>query len=454
MKREGTMSKSISISKVLSLVYKLLVEVCSLRKENKKLQQELDKYRVAKNSSNSSMPPSSDFTRPKKTQSLRAPSGKKTGGQPGHKGHTLRMAGTPDVVQELKPVCCAVCGCGFHEHNLVEAGRRQVIDIPPVVPVVTEYRVFKGTCKCGYQTAAQYPCNVETAVSYGANVQSLVAYLSVRQYMPVARIAEFFASVLGLKISTGGICYLLDKTGRKAAIEYESIRQSVVESPIIGADETGVNINGKNHWAWAFQSKGATYIAVHPGRGTKAIDEIMPEGFGNNILVTDCWPSYFKKGAMSHQICTAHLQRDLNYLAQRFPANTWVKRLSGLIGNAIEMHRSGNLQQVKVDEIHRSFDLLLTEPASEKNIKELKTFQNRMVKYQDYVFAFLDKPEIPPDNNGSERAIRNFKVKQKVSGFFKSDEGADTYSIFRSIIDTAIKNGQNPYLALKVIAIR
>jgi len=448
------MSKDISISKVLSLVYKLLAEVYTLRKENKKLQQELDKYRVTKDSSNSSMPPSSDLPKPKKTQSLRAPSGNKPGGQPGHKGNTLRMAETPGVVRELKPVCCAGCGCPLDGHALVEAGRRQVIDIPPVVPVVTEYRVFKGTCKCGHQTVAQYPCNVETTVSYGANVQSLVAYLSVRQYMPVARIAEFFASVLGLKISTGGICYLLDKTGRKAATEYESIRQSVVESPIIGADETGVNINGKNHWAWAFQSTGATYIAVHAGRGTKAIGEIMPEGFDNNILVTDCWPSYFKKGAMSHQICTAHLQRDLNYLAQRFPANTWVKRLSGLIGNAIEMHRSGNLRQVKVDEIHRSFDLLLKEPASEKNIKELKTFQERMVKYQDYVFAFLDKPEIPPDNNASERAIRNFKVKQKVSGFFKSDEGADTYSIFRSIIDTSIKNGQNPYLTLKTIAFR
>ena len=224
------------------------------------------------------------------------------------------------------------------------------------------------------------------------------------------------------------------------------------DSTVIGGDETSVNINGKNHWAWTFQCPKATYIAVHPSMATAAINDIMPEGFGNNTLVSDCWAPYFKKGAMSHQICTAHLQRDLKYLAQKFPKNTWVKRLATLIDNAIGMHRNDNFQQVKIDEVHRSFDLLLKEPATDKNIKELKTFQKRMVRYKNHIFGFLDNPAIPPDNNGSERAIRNFKVKQKISGFFKSKNGPHTYSVLRSLIDTALKNGQNPYLALKILA--
>jgi transposase len=233
---------------------------------------------------------------------------------------------------------------------------------------------------------------------------------------------------------------------------YEAIRQFVLKHTVIGADETGVNINGKNHWAWAFQNQRATYIAVHKSRGSAAIKEIMPEGFDRNILVTDCWAAYFKAGALSHQLCTAHLLRELKYLNQRYPENTWVTRVSGLIENAIEMRAQGELTPEKVSEVHRTFWHLVKEPATDKDINELTKFQKRMVKYQEYVFGFLDNPELVPDNNGSERAVRNFKAKQKVSGFFKSNNGPQVYSTLRSIIDTAIKNEQNPYLVLQQLA--
>jgi transposase len=141
--------------------------------------------------------------------------------------------------------------------------------------------------------------------------------------------------VFSLPVSTGGIGYILDKMKRKATATYESIRQNVLKHKVIGADETGVNINGKNHWAWAFQHDGATFITIHPNRGYKAIEQIIPKCFQNNMLVTNCGTSYFKTNALFHQICTAHLFRELLYLKDRYKNDTWAECFSLLIIKAL-----------------------------------------------------------------------------------------------------------------------
>jgi len=446
------------IDELYAVVFKLINELESqkkinaeLRLENNFLKQQLEKYQTPKNSSNSSKPPSSDFPKIQKTQSLRTPSGKKPGGQPGHEGTTLKMTNTPDTVQKHSPNYCTCCGEDLSGYLPYFIGRRQVIDIPPIKPIITEHHIFEVYCQCGHNNRASYPDGIVTPVSYGPGVQSLVSYLSVRQYLPVERITELLSSLFGLSLSTGGVCYLLEKVKQKAAPVYESIRQFVLKGRVIGADETGVNINGKNFWAWTFQNTRATYIAINKSRGTKAIDQIMPEGFGNNILVTDCWPSYFKENAAGHQLCTAHLLRELKFLTQKYPDNTWAPRFSKLIIDALQMSKEDQLAPQESKEIIQTFQQLIKEPVNQK-IKELVSFQKRMVKYSDYVFAFLDNHHIPPDNNASERAIRNFKVKLKVSNFFKSTAGSDGYAIIRSVIDTAIKNQQNPYEATRLIA--
>ena len=442
-----------------ALVYSLITELESLKtsnallqKENIFLKQQLEKYNTPKNSGNSSKPPSSDFPKIQKTQSLRTPSGKKPGGQPGHEGTTLKMSDTPDTIQQHSPNYCTCCGEDLSRYQAHFIGRRQVIDIPPIKPIVTEHQLFEVHCRCGHNNKASYPEGILTPVSYGPGVQSLVSYLSVRQYLPVERITELLSSLCGLSLSTGGVCYLLEKVKQKALPVYETIRQIIANGKVIGADETGVNINGKNYWAWTFQNSVATYIAIHKSRGTKAIDQIMPEGFGNNILVNDCWPAYFKENAAGHQLCTAHLLRELKFLTQKYPDNTWAPRLSELITSAIHERKKNEISSQKSKEINQTFLELIKEPINQK-IKELITFQKRMVKYSGYVFAFLDNPNIPPDNNASERAIRNFKVKLKVSNFFKSPTGSETYAVIRSVIDTAIKNQQNPYEVTRLIAI-
>jgi len=442
-----------------ALVYSLVAELESLKtsysqlqKENIFLKQQLEKYQTPKNSGNSSKPPSSDFPKIQKAQSLRTPSGKKPGGQPGHEGTTLKMSGTPDTIQQHSPNYCTCRGEDPSRYQAHSIGRRQVIDIPPIKPIVTEHQLFEVHCRCGHNNKASYPEGILTPVSYGPGVQSLVPYLSVRQYLPVERIAELLSSLCGLSLSTGGVCYLPEKAKQKALPVYETIRQIIANGKVTGADETGVNINGKNYWAWTFQNSVATYIAIHKSRGTKAIDQIMPKGFENNIPVTDCWPAYFKENAAGHQLCTAHLLRELKFLTQKYPDNTWAPRLSELITSAIHERKKDELSPQKSKEITQTFLGLIKEPVNQK-IKELISFQKRMVKYSGYVFAFLDNPNIPPDNNASERAIRNFKVKLKVCNFFKSPTGSQTYAVIRSVIDTAIKNQQNPYEVTRLIAI-
>jgi transposase len=434
-----------------SEVTRLTNDNLCLKNEVVYLRNRLAKYENPKNSSNSSKPPSSDYPKQQKTQSLREPSEKKPGGQSGHEGTTLKMVSTPDIIEDHSPLYCTCCGEDLSAQPSLFSGKRQVIDIPPITPIVTEHQLFDKRCKCGYLNKASYPMGVRTPVSYGENVQALIAYLSTRQYLPVKRLSEFLSDIFGLSVSTGGVGYILDKMKRKATPTYESIRQNVLKHSVVGADETGVNINGKNHWAWAFQHDGATFIAIHPNRGYKAIEQIMPEGFQNNILVTDCWASYFKTNALSHQICTAHLLRELLYLKDRYKNDTWAERFSLLIIKALGLRKNNNITKANIDHVFNSFSVLNKEPINTV-FEELIPFRKRMVKYADFVFNFLLYKEVPPDNNGSERAIRNFKVKLKVSGFFKSPQGAETFAMIRSVIDTAIKNNRNPLLITKLIA--
>jgi len=446
------------LEQLLERIIRLEGEVAYLRAENQylrsevtRLERQLEKYEAPKNSRNSNKPPSSDFPKQQKTQSLRQPTGKKPGGQTGHEGTTLKQMSSPDKIEPHMPLYCNCCGEDLSGQPSFFSGKRQVIDIPPIKAIVTEHQLFDRRCKCGHLNRASYPAGVNAPVSYGENVQALLSYLGARQYVPFQRLSELMRDVFGLGISTGGINYIMAKMEKKAAGTYEAIRQVVIHSHVVGADETGANINGKNHWAWTFQNKRATYIAMHPSRGHKAIESIIPEGLPKSVLVTDCWPTYFNVETQTHQLCTAHLLRELVFLKEKYPLDQWAQQLSQLITDSLSLRKEDNISKDKADKILESFGGLLTNPPSSDS-KDLVAFHKRMAKYAGYLFNFLTDKEIPPDNNGSERAIRNFKIKLKVSGFFKSLDGANVFASLRSIIDTAIKNGQNPYQILCLVA--
>lgn len=436
---------------LLTRVDNLETQNKELRIENRMLKNRLANYETPKNSKNSSKPPSSDFPKLPKTKSLRAKTRKKVGGQLGHKGTTLKMVEMPNIIEEHHSNYCTCCGIDLGAISGELVGKRQVIDIPPIEPIVTEHQIYRKQCTCGKVNQGNYPSDIKKSISYGSGIQALVGYMSARQFMPYERLKEFINTLFGLKISSGGINHLINKFAAKAQPFYEQIRTKVLSSTTIGADETGANIDGELHWAWTFQTPELTFLSVNKKRGYAAIEEIMPEGFRKSVLVTDCWKSYFMTDAKNHQLCTSHLLRELEFFIQKYPNNKWASNMKSLILEALTIHKEITIDKDKASQIFIRFNELLKVTIKEE-MKEVVTFQKRMNKYANYLFNFLIHPDIPPDNNASERAVRNFKVKQKVSGFFKSIEGAKQYTVLRSIIDSAIKNAQNPFCVLRAIA--
>jgi len=424
-------------------------------KENTKLKERLSKYENPKNSNNSSIPPSKDENRPFKSKSLRKKTGRKPGGQKGHEGATLEMVSNPDKVIDYSPQYCECCGkdIGAIPGEFVE--RRQEIDIPPITPVVTEHRIYKKQCSCGYVNTSSFPGGVQASVSYGSMIESLAGYFHSRQYIPFLRMQELFRDIFSVPISEGGIHCLLDRLSAKALPLYHSIRDMAVNSPVVGTDETGGRLNGEKIWIWVWQNERLTWLRGTNNRGCKTIDESFPKGFTNTVLVHDCWRSHFQTGVKTHQLCTAHLLRELNYLEERY-VHRWPVRFRKFILDGIDLKKKmvpGDYyrpSQERTDMEKRLNRLLASR--IDNNHKELVSFQKRMLKYKDFILTFLYHPKVPPDNNGSERAIRNVKVKQKVSGQFKSWKGVENFLILRSITDTVLKNKQPVLNALNLIA--
>lgn len=434
---------------------KLKSEVQDLKALVTELIDKIESLKYRKNSRNSSIPPTKDENRPKKNQSLRTSSGKKPGGQKGHKGSTLLMTDNPDTILEHKPCYCNNCGIDINDSSLILKGRRQVVDIPPIRAHYTEHRAYQATCSCGHTTTASFPAGVNSPISYGFHTEALVAYMHARQYIPYERANEYFKDVHNINISQAGINNILERFSLKASLAYELIAEKVQNSSVVGGDETGTRINGRKGWFWGWQTPDLTYVLYDKNRGKTAIDTNFPQGFPNSVLVHDCWSSYFSTPAKGHQLCTSHLLRELNFFIERYKSS-WAKQFRKIILDALELKRKLTPSQYNNPINQRTLLEAKVEKLLKADIpnkmKEVRTFQKRIVKYRDFLFNFLYNHEIPPDNNASERAIRNIKVKTKISGQFKSSQGAQRYAIIRSITDTCIKNLQPILPAFLTIA--
>jgi len=449
------MLENLSHTELIKLVYNILERIDKLEQENNALKTELLHYKNPKNSRNSSIPPSKDENRPFKTKSLRISSGKKSGGQTGHEGNTLVMTSEPDYIVDHKPAFCQNCGNDLSAFAGELISKRQMVDIPPIKPEFTEHRLFHVKCTCGHQAVSTFPDGVNAPIGYGPNVEAAVAYMHTRQYLPIERMSEYFSDICGLPISQGAICNILERFAQKATIAYKQIAQRLEESKVVGSDETGARVNGKKAWFWTWQNKMFTYIAFSFKRGTTAIIANFPNGFKNAILVHDCWKSHFETKVQKHQICIAHLLRELKFFEERYLSD-WATLFKKLLLDALRIKDSlspadYNTKLFQRTEIEQRLSVLLQTPI-QINMKEVCSFQKRMIKYKDYILPFLYFHDVPPDNNGSERAIRNIKVKQKVSGQFKTQRGAIIYAIIRSVTDTCLKNGQNILSAFQTIA--
>ena len=323
-----------------TIIKELLRSLQELTKEVQYLKERLTKYEHPKNSGNSSIPPSQDENRPKRNQSLREKTGRKPGGQKGRKGNTLKMVESPNIIEKHLPSFCTCCGKDISSLLPEFVGKRQVIDLPEIKLQVREHQIFKRVCTCGHKTTGQYPIGANAPVSYGNNLESLIGYLHARQYIPFKRMEELLKDVFNIPISEGGIHYLLNKLVTKAKPAYELIREKLKSGDglAIGADETGIKVSGDKHWAWTWQNDEATFISITDNRGGKSIAENFKDGFEKSVLVHDCWKSHFNTKALTHQICIAHLLRELNYLDERYN-HKWSRVIKTLFISAIKFKK-------------------------------------------------------------------------------------------------------------------
>jgi transposase len=423
--------------------------------ENSRLSERLSRYESPKKDShNSHIPPSKqDFSSAKiqRTKSLREKSGKSSGGQVGHPGFNLEFSRKPDKVVNHVPSYCPDCGKDLNKEEALLSEERWILDIPPIIPETILHRIYEKQCSCGCMVKSQALASVKGFVSYGSNLKALVSYLNTEQHIPYKRLCEILRDVFDLPVSEGSIYNMLESVKSAGSALYEQIRSRIESSPVVGADETGLNINGKQHWQWSFQTENLTYVYPDASRGKAAIDKHFPNGLPRSWLVTDRHSSYFSLNVRGHQICLAHILRELIYLDELEPEEPWPKEMIKLIREAI--HKRKTMQWEKIDrkDIIKRFDGLLYRTLKCVN-KEMENLKKSLIKQRDSVFRFLFNIKIPYDNNASERSIRPLKLKQKVSGSYRSFKGAVTYAVIHSLADTARKNKQSPYVALRLIA--
>lgn len=419
------------------------------------LEAELALYKNRKDSSNSHKPPSTDITAPKRNQSLREKTGKKQGGQPGHEGKTLSMVSDPDAIVVHSPCVCGKCSKDISDTPLHFLESRQVADIAPPPPIIwTEHQVYGRQCACGHVTEAAFPASVKAPVQYGPNTEAMVAYLHARQYIPFERMAEFFKVAMGLSISTGSIVNSILRFADKSTSAYEDIKRQIGQAAYVGADETGVKVNGEKHWFWTWQNNAATYIAHSANRGYATVTANFADGFPDTVLVHDRWAAQLKSLAADHQICLAHLLRDLNFI-EELHKSQWAGEFKCVIKEAIGLNNSRSADDPSFKKaregLENKISQLLLQVLPKEHYKAI-TLQKQLLKISSYILAFLRYPDVPPHNNASEQAIRNVKVKQKISGQFKSEDGAISFAKIRSVIDTVIKLGKEVFEELTAIA--
>ena len=423
-------------------------------KEIEKLLERLSKYENPdKNSDNSSTPPSKERMKDeivRRTRTLRKPSGRKPGGQSGHDGHKLSCSSTLDVVIDDIPGYCTRCGESLADAERVLDHVTQVISIPELKPVIKEIRHYVMVCRnCGERIRTA-PRRRSNDVVYDASVKALVVYLSVVQFLPYGRIASFLREVFGLTPSEGSLVNWVNEAKRNAQPVIDKIKEYIMSSAVVGFDESGLYCNKRLDWAWIAQTVYYTLLFRADGRGSKVLTDKFGDALERMTAVTDRHSAYFVIHFLNHQVCLAHLLRELQYLSELNTGQDWSKKVTNLFREAIH-ERNTNPSDI-IDKVSwtRRLDNLLKQNIDRLGQKFI-TFKKGLVKCRDYIFSFLENPMIPSDNNGSERGIRKLKIKLKNSCTFRSDFGANAFLELHSVVETAKKHNKTPYHAIQAL---
>jgi transposase len=425
--------------------------------------------RLGLNSSNSGKPPSSDgLKKPARVTSLRERSGKKSGGQKGHKGETLRQVAVADDVVNHYPSACATCGAGLDAQTSVGHSARQVFDLPEPQPlVVTEHRAHDCQCAvCGTTTRGSFPDGVNAPVQYGARIRSFVVYLLHHQLLPEDRLVELMADLFGVKLAAATIASMSRACAECLRGFAEAVRDLVAGAPVKHMDETGFRIAGKTQWLHVASTALLTFYRVCAKRGSLLADVA-------GIVVHDHWKPYYTMQGVLHALCNAHHLRELKALVE-IEKEEWARKMQRLLRRAchatnLARERGVPLKPRLIACFERCYDAILAEglafhdaqePLAQATTKAggkrrgrvpRRTGHNlllRLVTRKQDTLRFLHNPAVPFTNNQAERDGRMMKLRQKISGGFRSLEGAIDFATIRSFLSTARKQGWNMIDAL------
>ena len=418
------------------------------------------------NSGNSGKPPSSDGLKkkPARTNSLRERSGKKTGGQKGHPGKTLSRTETPDATVDHFPDTCSGCGGALSGATATGHTARQVFDLPEPQPlVVTEHRAFTCLCgQCGAETRAAFPEDVTAPVQYGARLAAVVVYLLHSQLLPEKRLAALMADLFGVHLVTATIAAMSRSCAARFRGFAAAMRDRVAAAPVKHMDETGLRIGGKTRWLHIASTLWLTFYRVSPKRGS-----LMENVLG--IVVHDHWKPYYTLKGVLHALCNAHHLRELQALVE-IEKEDWARKMQRLLRRTCHAANLAREQGVTLSPrfialIERCYDAILTEgfafheaqPALISSAKKRKgrvprrTGHNLLRRLHGRkldVLRFLSDPTVPFTNNLAEQDGRMMKLRQKISGGFRSVGGAEDFAVIRSLLSTARKQGWDILQAL------
>ena len=405
--------------------------------------------KLAKNSGNSSKPPSSDGLS-KKVKNSRVKSGKPSGGQQGHIGKTKQQTSEPNTIVKLTPQTECTCGGEIIVNNDAFLVRQQE-DLQPAKVITIEYRAHDGQCDCcGKEYKASFPEGVDSPISYGSRLCGLITYLNSYQLLPLKRTVEMVKHLYGIDISQATIVNLMREAHANLAPVEARLKDEIIRSDIAYFDESGMRVCARLYWIHSASTKECTVYLVHQKRGKDAMDEmgILPVFTGTAIH--DHWKSYYQY-LCAHAECNAHHLRHLQWLFEDLGYD-WAGEMLCLLLR-IKRHvdlsiafGADSLPQEAIEAYEFAYRKVLdVAKAIENPHIESQRLANRMTDYEQESLLFMYDFDVPFTNNLAERDIRMPKLKQKISGGFRSVEGANSFARIRGFVSTAIKRGKNVY---------
>lgn len=430
----------LSREELWALVQRLQTELALAQARVTALEAQLAKPQ--KTARNSSLPPAQS------AKGKRQRNKKRRGAKAGHPG-TSRANGEPDQIVECRAEVCTHCGGDLRaaEHALVAS--HQVVELPPVEPRIIELRRYRARCTCGHCTEGQFPPGYdEPAQVFGPRIHALLSYFNGTQHIAQDRLKRLMHEVFGLRISPGAIVNSLQRTARRLEKGAYDILRDIRRSKVIGSDETGFRVEGENWWLWTVQTPQASYFAAADTRAGDVLEALLFDAVAE-VWCSDLFSAQLNAPARRFAICNAHQLRDLQY-ASDAGDDQYAPAMQLLLREALQLSRCRDdlppaVYQAHLEAVKATCLALLDLPTEHPDALRL---QKRYRKHHDKLWVFLERDDVPFDNNASERALRPAVIHRKVTGGFRTEAGAAAYALYRTIEDTARKRGQPLFDAL------